>query len=186
MDFSWLSDIFNGILKFVPRPIIVRTTHRGVAWRFGKYIREMSPGWRWVWPLITDWVIIVVARQTNKMPVQTIESKDGHQVSIGMYIVYRINDPIAAIGKKNWDVDTTVNDISQGVLVKTCSQFSYIELREKLTTVVADRLTTQCKKDLKTYGILVEKCAFYTFSKTEVRTIFGFQNQEMWAGADDE
>ncbi len=186
MDFSWLSDIFNGILKFVPRPVIVRATHRGVAWRFGCYISEMLPGWRWVWPLITDWVIIVVARQTNKMPVQTIETKDGHSVSIGMYIVYQINDVILAIGEKNWDVDTTVNDISQGGLVETCSKFDYIDLRNNLTTTVTKSLTDQCKKDLKTYGILVKKCAFYTFTKTEVRTIFGFQNQEMWAGADDE
>lgn len=181
MDFSWLSDIFNGLLKFIPRPIIIRATHGGVAWRFGKFIKEMKPGWRWVWPLITDWEIIVTARQTNKMAVQTIETKDGHQISIGMYIVYRINDVILAIGEKNWDVDSTVNDISQGGLVETCSKFNYTELRDKLIDTIANELTTQCKRDLKKFGILVEKCAFYTFSKTEVRTIFGFQNQEVEA-----
>jgi len=181
MNFSWLSDIFNGLLKLIPRPIIVRTTHRGVAWHFGKWVKEIKPGWRWLWPLVTDWELIVVARQTNKMPVQTIESKDGRQVSIGMYIVYRINDVVAAVGEKNWDIDTTVNDISQGGLMETCSKFNYIELREKLVTEVAKDLTDQCKRDLKKYGILVEKCAFYSFAATEVRTIFGFQNQEMEA-----
>ena len=181
MDFNWLSDIFNGLLKFIPRPIIIRATHGGVAWHFGKYIREIKMGWRWIWPLITDFEIIVIARQTNKMPVQTIESKDGHQVSIGMYIVYRINDIISAIGEKNWDVDTTVNDISQGGLMKTCNKFNYIELRDGLVTAVANTLTILCRRDLKPYGIYVEECAFYTFSKTEARTIFGFQNQEMEA-----
>lgn len=185
MDFSWLSDIFNGILKFIPRPVIVRATHGGVAWRFGKYIREMKPGWRWIWPLITDFEIIVIARQTNKMPVQTIETKDEHSVSIGMFIVYRINDVISAIGEKNWDTDTTVNDISQGGLVETCSKFNYTELRDELTTTVAKNLTDQCKRNLKKYGILVESCSFYTFSKTKVQTIFGFQNQEMGAVEDE-
>lgn len=178
MDFTWLSDIFNAILKLIPRPIIVRATHRGVAWRFGKKVTEIKPGWRWIWPLITDWEIIVVARQTNKSPIQTIESSDGIKISIGMFVVYRINNIIAAIGEKNWDVDSTVNDISQGALVKTCSKFSYLELRTKLLDQVTIDLTAKCKRELKSFGILVERCAFYTFTQTEVRTIFGFQNQE--------
>jgi len=178
MNFTWLSDIFNAILKFIPRPIIIRATHRGVAWRLGKKVIEMKPGWRWIWPLITDWEIMVVARQTNKSPIQTIESSDGIKISIGMFVVYRINSIIAAIGEKNWDVDSTVNDISQGALVKTCSKFSYLDLRTKLLDQVTDDLTAKCKRELKSFGILVEKCAFYTFAQTEVRTIFGFQNQE--------
>jgi len=184
MDFSWLSDIFNGILKLIPRPIIVIATHRGVAWRLGNRVIEMKPGWHWIWPLITDHEIVVVARQTNKSPIQTIESSDGVKISIGMFVVYRINNVIAAIGEKNWDVDSTVNDISQGALIKTCSQFSYTYLRENLLEQVANDLTAKCKRELKSFGILVEKCAFYTFAGTEVRTIFGFQNQEMEAEDD--
>jgi regulator of protease activity HflC (stomatin/prohibitin superfamily) len=108
MDFSWLSDIFNGLLKFIPRPVIVRATHGGVKWYLGKYVKEMKPGWHWVWPLVTDYEVIVTARQTNHQPGQALTTKDKKQIVVSILVVFSIKDIIRAIGEQNWDVGTTV------------------------------------------------------------------------------
>lgn len=177
MDFSWLSDIINGLLKFIPRFIIVRATQGGVCWVLGKKIRELKPGWRFVWPFIMDYEVIVTARQTNTLNSQTIETKDGVKVVVKMLIVYSINDIVQAIGRKNWDVDSTVNDVGEAGLVEIINNWDYINLRNNLTGEVKDALTAACKQALKKFGVLVEQCAITNFAQTEVKTIFGFQNQ---------
>ncbi len=51
---GWLGQIFGAILKFFPRIIVIRATHGGVKWKYGKYIRAMGPGVHVYLPLITE------------------------------------------------------------------------------------------------------------------------------------
>lgn len=177
MNFTWLADIFNGLLSFIPRPVIVRATHGGVRWRLGKYIKELHPGWHWYWPLFTDIEIIVVARQTHKVAKpQAIESFDGVSLAIGTLIVYSINDVVKAIGQRNWDVDSTINDITESAVVHTFNKWSYAEAREKLCGEIEEDLTEQCKKELAKFGVLVQQARITDFCKTEVKMLFGLTN----------
>jgi len=174
MNFSWLSDIFNGLLSLVPRPVIVRATHGGVKWRFGKHVIELRPGWHWYWPLFTDIILIVVARQTHKVSKpQAIESLDGISLAVGTLIVYTINDVVKAIGQTNWDVDSTINDIVESATVHVFSKRNYAETRKRLCSDVESELTKQCKRELTKYGVLVQQARVTDFCKTEVKMLFG-------------
>ena len=117
MDFSFINDVVQALLKFIPRPVIVRLTHGGIKWRWGRWANEMKPGWNWVWPLTTDWETIVIARQTHHLPTQSLVTKDNKQVAVGALIVFSVSNVMQAIGERNWDVDTTVNDISMAAIV---------------------------------------------------------------------
>lgn len=173
MDFSWLSDIFNAILKFIPRPVIDRATHSGVKWRWGKYVREMTPGWHWVWPLTTDWEIVVVARQTNNLPNQALVTLDKQQVVAGALIVFRVTDIIRAIGERNWDVGATVNDISQAAIVGVVTKWKLDDLLLHLTDKVEEELTKSCRKQLRQYGISVQRCCFTDFAPCRIYKLMG-------------
>jgi len=183
MNFEWLNEIISGLLKFVPRPVIIRATHGGVCWLFGKYVRELKPGWHWIWPLIMDWLDIVVARQTNNIETQTVETKDGIPVSISMVVVYSINNIIAAIGEKNWDVDTTVNDISQVALTGIVNTNEYEYLRLHLTGEIQTKLTEYCRRELKKFGVQVSHTGIVNFAKAEVKVIFGLKTNHISATA---
>lgn len=174
--FAWLSEIFNGLLSFIPRPVIVRATHGGVKWRLGKKVREMVPGWHWYWPLTTEIEVIVTARQTHDLPSpQAVETRDGVSVAVGSLIVYSINDIVQAIGERNWDVDSTVNDITKAAIVGVVSQWDYSDLRDELTDTVEKELTAMCRKHLRQFGVYVHRCAVTDFSHTTVRMLFGLQ-----------
>jgi len=175
--FAWLSEIFNGLLSFVPRPIIVRATHSGVRWRFGKWPREMGPGWHWYWPFTTDIEVIVTARQTHDLPTpQAVETRDGVAVAVGSLIVYSINDVVQAIGERNWDVDTTVNDITKAAIVGVVSKWNYNDFRDDITDKVEAELTELCRKNLRQFGVYVHRCAITDFCSTTVRMLFGMSN----------
>ncbi len=173
MDFSWLSDIFNGILQFIPRPLIIRATHGGIVWVFGSKVVELKPGWRWVWPLIMDWEIIPVARQTERIQDQALITKDSKQVVVRVIVIYSIRDLVQAIGQRNWDVGTTVNDIAAAAVIQVVTKWELNDLLTEITGTVEEQLTETCKRELNKFGVTVHKCCFIDFSTCRVYKIMG-------------
>jgi len=173
MNFSWLSDIFNGILKFVPRPIIVRATHGGVKWIFGKWVKKLDPGWHWIWPLTTDWEIIVTARQTNNLPNQALVTKDKKQIVAGALVVFSVKDVVRAIGERNWDAAATVNDISAAAVVSVITKWDLDDLLQELTGRVEEEVTKVCRRRLRKYGIYVYRTCFTDFAPCRIFKIMG-------------
>jgi len=172
MDFSWLSDIINGLLSLFPRPLIIRQTHGGVCWYFSKVV-ELRPGWRWVWPLIMDWEVIPVARQTERLQDQVLITKDGKQVVVRVFVVYSIRDIIQAIGARNWDVGTTVHDIASSAVVQVVTKSTLAILKDTLTTSTEINLTEITKRELHKFGVTVTSCCFTDFSTARVYKIMG-------------
>jgi len=174
---SWLIQLLEGLLSFIPRPVIVRATHGGIKWQWGRKIVELKPGWHFVWPLTTDYEIIVVARQTHKIAKpQAAESLDGMTLAVGWVVVYSINDIIKAIGQRNWAVDTTINDITQSAVIHVFSKYDYKYLQQYLCTKVEEELTEICKKELSKYGVLVQQARITDFAKVEAKMLWGINN----------
>ncbi len=180
MDFSFINDIVQALLKFIPRPVIIRLTHGGVKWRWGRWAKEMKPGWHWVWPLTTDWETIVVARQTHHLPTQSLVTKDGQQVAVGALIVFSVRNVMQAIGERNWDVDMTVNDISMAVIVDEITKWDYEHLRSKIAGEVAQELTQSVRKQLRQFGIYIHRVRLTEIAQVQTFKVLGFE--KMGAG----
>ena len=99
-----------------------------MAWVRGKHIRLLAPGLHFWWPLTTEVEVIVTARQTLAIPDQVMVTKDGKKVVVKTLVVYRIPDPVRAIGKLNWDCDTTINDLTQSAVVRVVATHNYDEI----------------------------------------------------------
>ncbi|GMU26138.1 MAG: hypothetical protein AMXMBFR16_10430 [Candidatus Uhrbacteria bacterium] len=175
MDFAWLNDIIQAFLKVFPRPVIVRATHGGVKWRFGKYVREMKPGWHIIWPLTTEYEVIVTARQTNNLPAQSVMTADNKAVVVSVLIVFSVKDVVQAIGERNWDADTTVNDITQASVVAVVSKYNLSDLLRDLTGKVAEELTDHCRKQLRQFGVYIHRVAFTDFCPSKVLRLHGIE-----------
>lgn len=173
MNFSWLSDIFNAILKFIPRPVIIRATHGGVKWRFGRWVKEMTPGWHWIWPLTTDYEIIVTARQTNHQPGQALTTKDKKQIVVSILVVFSVKDIVKAIGEQNWDVGTTVNDITQAATVDVITKWNLDDLLENVSDKVKQELTDEVRKQLRCFGVYVHRVCLTELSVCRVFKLIG-------------
>jgi len=167
--FAWLGQIFEAILMFIPRILIIRATHCGVKWKHGSDVRPMMPGLHAYWPLVTEIEVIVTARQTLAPPKQILTTKDNKKVVIGLVVVYKIRDIVQAIGKINWDVDTTINDITQAAVVSVIAGHT---LQEMLDMVAADQLndclTEATRKELRQFGVFVSRCKLTDFSDCRV------------------
>ena len=162
--FAWFGRLMEAMLELVPRRLIIRATEGGVRWSLWREPKEMKPGIRVYWPLITAVEVIVVARQSLNTPTQSLETKDGCQVVAGGVVVYNINDVVQAIGKLNWSPEETAGDITQAVVAEVVSSWDHDDLLESLSNKVEKELTEKCRKQLRQYGIYVTRCALADFS----------------------
>jgi len=164
--FAWLGQIFEALLQFIPRRVIVRATEAGVKWSLWREPREMKPGFRVWWPFISDIEIVVVARQSFNTPTQPLETRDGCEVVAGGVCVYHINDVVQAIGKQNWSPENTATDITQAVIAEVVSSWDHDDLLSEMYKKVEKELTEKCRKQLRQYGVYVSRCGLVAFSTT--------------------
>lgn len=164
--FSWLGQIFEAMLQFVPRRIIIRATEGGVRWSLWKEPKEMRPGIRFYWPLITDIEVIIVARQSFNTPREPLQTRDGVEVVAGGVVVYNINDVVQAVGKLNWSPEDTAQDIVQAVLADVVTSHEHDYLLANLSGEVEDEITAKCRKQLRKYGVYVERAGLCAFSSS--------------------
>lgn len=178
--FAWLSQIVNAILDFIPRRVIVRATHGGVKWKWRGEPKELKPGVRWYWPLLSDIELIVVARQTVNTRTQALITKDGKTVAVGGVVIYSISDVVQAIGKLNFDPIDTAGDISQAAIVQVISSMTFEEIMGGVSTTVEESLTHKCRKALRQYGIYVHRAALTDFSPSRAINLLGVQGANVF------
>lgn len=169
---GWLGQVFNAILSCFPHVLIVRATHGGVAWRRGKRIKALQPGLHIYWPLTTEIEVMATARQTGNIPSQVLTTADGKKAVVGVVVVYRINDVVKAFGETNWDVDSTVNDISQAAVVKSIAKYDYKEILGMIGAGTFDTvLTDETRKELGKFGVAIQQCKLTDFAECRVLKI---------------
>lgn len=164
--FAWLGQIFEALLQFVPRRIIVRATEGGVKWSLWREPQEIKPGIRIYWPLITDIEVIIVARQSFNTPREPLQTLDGVEVVAGGVVVYNINDVVQAVGKLNWSPEDTAQDIVQAVLADVVTSHEHDYLLANLSSKVEEEITEKCRKQLRKYGVYVERAGLSAFSSS--------------------
>lgn len=163
---GWLGQIFEALLELVPRRVIVKGTEGGVKWSLWREPKEVRPGICFYWPLITAIEIIIVARQSFNTPKEPLQTSDGVEVVAGGVVVYNINDVVQAIGKKNWSPEETAQDIVQGVLAAIVTKHTHEELLTGISDTIEEEITENCRRQLRKYGVYVERAGLCAFSST--------------------
>ena len=167
--FSWLSQLIETFYRFFPHIVIIRATHSGVKWIRGSKIKAMPPGLHWYWPLTTELEVLVTARQTLAIPDQILTTKDGKKVTVKTLVVYKIRDIIQAIGKTNWDVDSTVNDLTQSAVVRVVATHTLAEILQGMTDeTIINTMTKEVRKELRQYGVFIVRAKLVNFAEAKV------------------
>lgn len=160
----------NALRAFFPRREIIRHTHMGVKWSLWRKPRAVDPGVRWYWPLITDIEVIPVARQPQATTIQSLTTMDGTEVAVAATVAYRINDVLAAIGEKNYDIDDTIGERIRVAVASIVMGKNYEDL---LGTTVEKELTARCRKQLRPYGVTISSASLTDFTTCRPLNLIG-------------
>jgi regulator of protease activity HflC (stomatin/prohibitin superfamily) len=104
-------------------------------------------------------MVIVTARQTQSITDQYMVTKDRVVVGYDTLVVYRIPDVVKAIGRINWDVDTTVCDITQAAVATVIATRTYDEMMQGMADgTLRAAFTRRARKELRQFGVYVSQC----------------------------
>lgn len=154
---GWIAQIVQWIGQFIPRWVIIHTTHGGVKFVYGHRVIPLAAGFHFYWPLTTDIVVYPVARQAVDLRSQTLTTADGRTIVAGGLIVYEIDD-IEKILAHTFDPDDTIKDIALSAVHDVCAGKTWEELQTEVRSGRLDTaLRSEARKFLAPYGVKLLK-----------------------------
>lgn len=127
--FGWIGDIAHYFGSWLPHPIKVLATHRGVKFVAGKTVKVLDPGFYWYVPAITEVYVYPVVEQTDDIPVQSGCTKDRVAVAIGGTICYRIDNIYRAL-VDCYEIAHVISDRSVATYNEFVSEHTFEEILE--------------------------------------------------------
>lgn len=154
---DWIGQIADWLGRFIPRWVIVETTHGAVKFVKGAQVVALGPGVHWFWPITTEFVAYPTARQATDLRAQTLCTTDDRSIVVGGMVVYEITD-IEAIVARTYEPDDTIRDIALSAIHDVCCQKSWAELKDAQRKGDLDKeLKREVAKELSRFGVKVLK-----------------------------
>jgi hypothetical protein len=94
---AWIGQIASWIGQWFPRWTTLDMTQGAVKttgsfFKEGVVVKACGPGLHWWWPAVSNWETYPTSFQTDNLPSQTVETKDGAGVTVSGMISYRVKD----------------------------------------------------------------------------------------------
>jgi len=175
---AWIGQIAGWIGQFIPRWVIVDTTHAAVKFVRGSNVIPCSAGIHWFWPVTTNMVLHPIARQTSNLKTQTVTTKDKQVRAVGGMIVFEIAD-IEKILAHTFDPDETIRDITMSAIHDVCCGYTADELHDLQQDGKLERaLKAEAKKELDRYGVRVIRMTLTDLAPCRVLKVITSASQD--------
>lgn len=170
--FDILGQMVGVLLRFVPRPVNVRHTHKAIKFKWGK-VKIIEPGWRWWWPITTEVDLHVVVSQPLGLAPQTLMTSDGQSIVVGGVTLYHVID-LHAYAVENHDADEAMAEVAGSairdvVVSKTLAALQESDGRKDINRT----LLALAKLELERYGVEVEYFKLTDLSTCRVQNLIG-------------
>jgi regulator of protease activity HflC (stomatin/prohibitin superfamily) len=180
---GWIGEIFQTLLRFLPWLVIVPATHGGVAFVYGRRIKEWKPGIHWYWPLVTTYKTMAIVRQTQRIQSKIVMTKDHKTVTVGALVTYYVDDVVSAIAHIA-DLPSDIMERSQGAILAEVSERTMEEIQADRVGFNAN-LTARVGAVLNGYGVRILQAQLTEFAPCRAFAINGHAaigNYTLWTG----
>lgn len=166
--FAWIGQIASWVGAFFPRWMILDTTEGAIKYVKGKP-KFCGPGQiHWYWPVTTKWQDFPMARQTDRLETQVMESRDGVPFIVAGTITCKVDDLIALVTTTHSPASTVI-ELAASAMHDICSEYDWATLKEKHRKgTLKTELKNEAQKQLKDYGVTVIKLQLTNLARTRV------------------
>ena len=161
---GWIGQIAAWVRQFIPKWIIIPTTHGGVKWVRGKRLVELTPGIHWYWPVVTVLQTYPIVRQSVDLRPQVMVAADAKTFSAGVVVTYTVAD-LKQLLSTTFDPDEVMSEIS---LAAIYSVLTTLTLEELQTNDISSALTEAIQELVTPYGVHVVRAALTEMSPCRV------------------
>jgi len=130
---------------------IVFEYKRALKFRFGKYIKILKPGFRWIIPIIETVQTVDIRVITINILSQEVMTKDNVPCSIDGVVFFRINDPEKAVLQVE-EYNYAIAQLSQAALRDVCGKVELDTILSKREEM-GDNIKDNVEEETKIWGI---------------------------------
>lgn len=127
---------------------------RGVVYSFGRFTGIMSPGWRFMWPIVQSVTKVDIRTKAVEVPKQEAITKDNVQAKVTAVIYYKIVDPAKAVNEVE-DYYYAVSQLAQTAMRNVIGATTLNQLLGEKTHV-ADQIQKDIDKISTGWGVDVQ------------------------------
>lgn len=113
--FDKLIDVLISVLHWFRPWAICGAEYRGVVTRFGHPVRDLRPGWNWMWPFIEGTNKADVRVWADVLPAQSLRTSDGVTMVLRLMVSHHVVDPRTFLFAV-FDANNNVQDVAAGEL----------------------------------------------------------------------
>lgn len=132
---------------------IVFEYKRAIKFRFGKYVKTLQPGFRWIIPIIETIQIVDIRVITFNIDSQEVMTEDNVPCSIDGVVFFKINDPEKAVLEVE-EYKFAITQLAQAALRDVCGKV-------ELDTILSNReemgknIKSIVEDETKEWGIVI-------------------------------
>ena len=126
---------------------------RAIKFRFGKYIKTLQPGLRWIIPIIETIQIVDIRVITFNIDSQDVMTEDNVPCSIDGVVFFKINDPEKAVLEVE-QYKFAITQLAQAALRDVCGKVeldTILSKREEMGKNIKDIV----ENETKDWGIVI-------------------------------
>lgn len=155
--FAWLRDIAEWLGRFVPKWVVLDTTEGAIKYVRGKNVHVCGPGVHFFWPCTTTFIPYPIARQTDRLETQTMETADGITFMVSATLTHEIED-LGLLVPRTHSPSTTIVDLAMAAVHEVLKAWTWGDLNEpKRQRPLKTELKNAAQDQLKEYGVKVHK-----------------------------
>jgi len=124
---------------------------RALKFRFGKYIKILKPGFRWIIPIVETVQIVDIRVITINILSQEVMTADNVPCSIDGVVFFRINDPEKAVLNVE-EYKYAIEQLSQAALRDVCGKVELDTILSKREEM-GDNIKDNVEEETREWGI---------------------------------
>lgn len=158
---DWLRHFIETSLEAFQFWCVVNDYERGVVLRFGRFHREIEPGFHWIIPFHVERPILDNAvPRTMNLGAQSVTTQDGKQVVVACIVTARIHNIRTALLEVE-AVDDALRDSCYAAVAQTVSGTTWERLSHENLT---DELTAAARKAGWKWGMEIQRVQLSDFA----------------------
>jgi regulator of protease activity HflC (stomatin/prohibitin superfamily) len=113
--FDKLIDVLISIIHWFRPWVVCGAEYRGVVTRFGHPVRDLKPGFNFVWPFIESAAKADIRVWADVLPAQSLRTSDGVTMVLRLMVSHAVTDPRIFLYVV-FDANNNVQDVAAGQL----------------------------------------------------------------------
>ncbi len=124
---------------------------RALKFRFGKYIKTLQPGFKWIIPLVETIQVVDIRVITINVVSQEVMTRDNVPCSIDGVVFFKINDPEKAVLEVE-EFKFAITQLSQAALRDVCGKVELDTILSKREEM-GNKIKQIVEKETRQWGI---------------------------------